>query len=178
MELEFEHAVVSSQQMNGMLATYEATLLENYGSSGINKRRMSARETGNGTARATDDHYLIFDPDENAEVRSELENLPSKMQNPFSNMRRWLKFELLDLRAILQAIEKKNEMDNRRKDRIRKRDNDKETLQMMREGKKTLRTLFMSKDSKISRITNLTNSISATERDIECLELLHKIIVL
>ena len=29
-------------------------------------------------------------------------------------MRRWLKFELLDLRAILQAIEKKNEMDDRR----------------------------------------------------------------
>ena len=50
------------------------------------------------------------------------------MQNPFSNMRRWLKFELLDLRAILQAIEKKNEMDNRRKAQIRKRDKDRGDL--------------------------------------------------
>ena len=31
MEGEFEHAVTSSQQMNGMLATYESTLLESYG---------------------------------------------------------------------------------------------------------------------------------------------------
>ena len=29
-------------------------------------------------------------------------------------MRKWLKFELLDLKAILEAIEKKNEMDKRR----------------------------------------------------------------
>ena len=46
-------------------------------------------------------------------MRTELENLPNKMQNPFTNMRRWLKFELLDLRAILQAIDKKNEMKRR-----------------------------------------------------------------
>ena len=39
MELEFEHAVVSSQQMNGMLATYEATLLESYGTSSIQESR-------------------------------------------------------------------------------------------------------------------------------------------
>ena len=31
MEGDFEHAVTSSQQMNGMLATYESTLLESYG---------------------------------------------------------------------------------------------------------------------------------------------------
>jgi len=100
------------------------------------------------------------------------------MQNPFSNMRRWLKFELLDLKAILQAIEKKNEMDNRRKEKIRKRDKDRLDLQNMRDGQVSFRTLFMGKESKISRITNLTNSIGNTERDIECLELLHKIIVL
>ena len=100
------------------------------------------------------------------------------MQNPFSNMRRWLKFELLDLRAILTAIEKKNEMDNQRKEKIRKRDKERGDLKNLREGKESLRTFFMSKDSKISRITNLTNSIGALERDIECLDLLHKIIVL
>ena len=36
------------------------------------------------------------------------------MTNPFSVMRKWLKFELLDLKSILEAIEKKNEMDKRR----------------------------------------------------------------
>ena len=43
MELEFEHAVVSSQQMNGMLATYEATILETYGNSGLDNRRSNRR---------------------------------------------------------------------------------------------------------------------------------------
>ena len=100
------------------------------------------------------------------------------MQNPFSNMRRWLKFELLDLRAILTAIEKKNEMENQRKEKIRKRDKERGDLKNLRDGKESFRTFFMSKDSKISRITNLTNSIGALERDIECLDLLHKIIVL
>ena len=43
-------------------------------------------------------------------------------------MRRWLKFELLDLQAIMSAIEKKNEMDKRRQEKARKRDSDKNEL--------------------------------------------------
>ena len=57
-----------------------------------------------------DDHYMIFDAVQNADTRTQLDSLPSKMTNPFTVMRRWLKFELLDLKAILEAIEKKNEM--------------------------------------------------------------------
>lgn len=93
-------------------------------------------------------------------------------------MRRWLKFEILDLRSILQAIEKKNEMDKRRLEKIRKRDADKNELQNMREGKESLRTFFMRKETKITRITELTNKIINAEKDIECLDLLHKIVVL
>ena len=104
MEGDFEHAVTSSQQMNGMLATYESTLLESYGDG----RRQNSQRAVN--RKIDDDQYLIFDAVENADTRTELESLPNRMQNPFTNMRRWLKFELLDLRAILQAIEKKNEM--------------------------------------------------------------------
>lgn len=39
MEQDFEHAVCSSQQMNGMLATYESTIIESYGDS--RRGRMS-----------------------------------------------------------------------------------------------------------------------------------------
>ena len=124
------------------------------------------------------DPYMVFDAVKNADVRSELELLPTKMQNPFTNMRRWLKFELLDLRAVLQAIKKKNEMDRRRGEKMRKRDSDKNELQNMKDGRESFRTFFMSKESKISRITDLTNRIIASEKDIECLDLLHKIVVL
>jgi len=69
-------------------------------------------------------------------------------------------------------------MDKRQQEKMRKRDSDKNELYNMREGKESLRTFFMRKDSKISRITDLTNRIINNERDIECLDLLHKIVVL
>ena len=108
--------------MNGMLATYESTLIESFGqgrqSKQKNKLSMNRKDE--------QDHYMIFDAVQNADIRTELENLPAKMANPFINMRRWLKFELLDLRAILMAIEKKNEMDDRRIKKIRARDTDRQ----------------------------------------------------
>ena len=45
-------------------------------------------------------------------------------------------------------------------------------------GKDSFKTFFMRKDTKISRITELCNRIVVYEKDIECLDLLHKIIVL
>ena len=61
---------------------------------------------------------------------------------------------------------------------MRKRDTDKNELQNLRDGKESFRTFFMKKNAKISRITDLSNRILASERDIECLDLLHKIVVL
>ena len=69
-------------------------------------------------------------------------------------------------------------MDKRRQEKIRKRDSDKNELYNLREGKESFRTFFMRKDSKISRITDLTNRIINNERDIECLDLHNKIVVL
>ncbi len=44
-------------------------------------------------------------------VIDDIEEYPVKMQNPFKIMIRWLKFEILDIEAILEAISKKNAMD-------------------------------------------------------------------
>lgn len=173
METEFEHALISSQKMNGMLATYEGALIESYGQ---NLRNKSARASMQ--LFESDDHYMIFDAVQNADTRNDLDELPARMQNPFSNMRRWLKFELSDLKAILQAIEKKNEMDKRARETQKKLEQDKTQLFNMQQGKESLRTFFMSKDSKISKITELTNRIANIEKDIECFGLLQKIIVL
>ena len=48
----------------------------------------------------------------------------------------------------------------------------------MKSGKQTLKSFFMTKEGKVNMITELTNSISSAERDIECLDVLHKIVVL
>ena len=50
--------------------------------------------------------------------------LNDKMQNPFTLMRRWLKFEILDLEAILTAIETSNEMDKKMTIKIQQRNKD------------------------------------------------------
>ena len=175
MEGDFEQALWSSQQMNGMLRTYEATLIESYGDG---KKRARPLGQGPGQVSDYDDHYMVFEAVQNADMRTELEELPTKMQNPFTVMRRWLKFELLDLQAILEAIKKKNEMEKRRQAKVTQRNEEKEELWKMKEGQSTLRSFFMGKDAKINRITELTNSVGSAEKDIECLSLLHKIIVL
>lgn len=81
------------------------------------------------------------------------------MQNPFTVMRRWLKFEILDLEAILEAIETKNEMEKRRISKQTQRNSNITELQKMKDGKSTLSTFFLGKDSKITKITKLTNEI-------------------
>ena len=93
-------------------------------------------------------------------------------------MRRWLKFEILDLNAILEAIEKKNEMEKRQLQKEQQRKDSIAELQKMQEGKDTFKSFFMSKEGKVNKITDLTNSITNSEKDIECLGLLHKIVVL
>lgn len=93
-------------------------------------------------------------------------------------MRRWLKYEVLDLEAILEAVQKKNEMEKRRIVKENQRNEDKESLRKMKEGKDTFKTFFKTKEGKINKITELTNAIQIADRDIECLKVLHKIIVL
>ena len=46
------------------------------------------------------------------------------------------------------------------------------------DGVQTISTFFMSKKDKISKITSLTQQIAIAGQDIECLGLLHKIVVL
>ena len=173
MEQEFEKSLVNSHMMNSMLGTYETNLTESFGDG-----RRGSRKRVNTFVTDMDDHYMIFDAVQNAETRTQLDTLPSKMTNPFTVMRKWLKFELLDLKAILEAIEKKNEMDKRRIEAQKKQAQNKTELQSMKEGKDSVKTLFMGKNSKINRITALTKKILDSDRDIECLALVHKIIVL
>jgi hypothetical protein len=86
----------------------------------------------------------VFEATQNQDLRTEMESLPHKMQNPFTDMRRWLKFEILDLQAILEAIDKKNEMEKRRNKKIIDRKDAIKQIKDMREGKDSLKTYFMT----------------------------------
>ncbi len=41
------------------------------------------------------------------------------MQNPFTIMRRWLKFEIYDLEAIIDAVDKSNEMEKKKSAKVK-----------------------------------------------------------
>jgi len=104
--------------------------------------------------------------------------MPKMMQNPFTVMRRWLSYEILDLEAILEAIAKKSEMEDRRRALTAKRLADQQKLENMRSGKDNIYTFFLSNAAKREKITTLQRSTQEEALSIECLELLHKITVL
>ena len=93
-------------------------------------------------------------------------------------MRRWLKFEILDLEAMLEAVDKSTEMEKRKIAKVKQRNSDMEEMRAMKDGKDTIRSFFRSKEGKISKITDLSEAILKADRDIECLDLLYKIVVL
>lgn len=53
-----------------------------------------------------------------------------------------------------------------------------ETLRSLKEGKESFSSFFRSKEGTINKITQLTESIQKADRDIDCLSLLYKIVVL
>lgn len=165
--------------MNNLLVTYETNLVQSYGDDANRSKTVLVGTTlMPNTMQNTDDQYLVFGASGNNELRTELSDLPHKMQNPFTDMRRWLKFEILDLNAILEAIDKKNETEKRRNKQIEDRREAIKQIKDMKEGKDTLRTYFMSQNGKVNKITELTDKVTRAENDIECLGLLHKIVVI
>ena len=50
--------------------------------------------------------------------------MPKTLTNPFINVKMWLKYEILELDAILETIEKRHELEKRRSARHSKRIDD------------------------------------------------------
>ena len=70
-------------------------------------------------------------------------------------MRRWLNYEILDLEAILEAIDHKNEMEKRKMNLIVKRNEELTLLDNIKQGKTMVKTMFMSNNSKRDKIAHL-----------------------
>ncbi len=61
---------------------------------------------------------LLFENPANANVRQNFDTLLSRMQNPFTMMRHWLKYEMLELDAILEAFETRHAIEKRLRELI------------------------------------------------------------
>jgi hypothetical protein len=76
-------------------------------------------------------------------------------------MKYWLRWEMLDINAILETIMIKSNMELKRLKKISKNEANKRDLQKLNTGKNTVTSMFMSKDGKITKITNLTHTLTA-----------------
>lgn len=81
-------------------------------------------------------------------------------------MKLWIRWEMLDILALLEAIEIKSQLEMHKFKRIQKREEQQKTLEKLNHGKNTLKTMFLSKDGKVNKITTLTHSISSVRKDI------------
>lgn len=95
---EFDNSVLNVNQMNAVLYHYESQMHANFGSD-------ASKKPG------------VFESHLN-----DIQLLEEKMQNPFKVMMRWLKFEIYDIEAILEAISKKNAMKQQELLRVQRRD--------------------------------------------------------
>ena len=62
---------------------------------------------------------------------------------------RFVKFEILDIEAILEAIEKKNTMLYQEQAKIQQKAEDEKLLNIIMTGENTFSTFFMSKKDKV-----------------------------
>lgn len=51
------------------------------------------------------DKYTLFKHPQKTEVKAKLDSLPSTLMNPYKTMRLWIRWEQLDIQAILEAVE-------------------------------------------------------------------------
>ena len=93
-------------------------------------------------------------------------------------MKLWIKWEQLDITALLEAVEVRQYMETRRHERLSKKQARQKELERLNQGKSTLKTLFSSSDGKVNRITVLTRKIATGEKEIECLDLYLRILAL
>jgi len=98
-----------------MLSQYEQTVTGEYGSGQapvLNSDGilvpMSDQADGGSSQNPNESSFMVFDQLQDSikgnDKLDDWDKLTERMQNPFTIMRRWLKFEILDLEAMLEAV--------------------------------------------------------------------------
>lgn len=74
-------------------------------------------------------------------------------------MKLWMKWEMQDMNAMLEAIDTKSELEGKRFSILQRRQTKQRDLDKLKSGKSTLKTVFKSQNSIVNSITNLTREI-------------------
>lgn len=122
--------------------------------------------------------YQLFKHPLKNHVKERLDNLPSTLLKPVRTLKLWVKYEQLDIQAILEAIEIRHQLQQKRSSHVQKNLDFQAELEKLNQGKNSLKTLFSTKDGKVSRITELTRKIADGQKEVECLDAYLRLVIL
>ena len=93
-------------------------------------------------------------------------------------MKLWLKWETMDITAMMEAVEAKSELDGKRLSIMQRKQSKVKELEKLKTGKSSIKTMFKSQNSIVNSITNLTSEIQQTEKEVECYDIYIKTLTL
>lgn len=127
MEKNFDSKWGSNKGLNKYFYQYERDVLtshikvlEQNRKEAVERGRLNSMEMPDvGLAKAEDaDQFILFENEKKRHLKDRLDNLDAEMENPYQILRRFIKWEMLDLEAMIETIEGKNEI-SRRRDKLK-----------------------------------------------------------
>lgn len=143
--------IVAHQKLSGFLSKFEENTVAVYGLADFSNNRVVSN-TDDGT------------------VRDALDSIPKNLENPWTSLKNWLKEEIIDFHAVVEAIGQRDVIQNWKSKAEKKRKECQNTLDKLNAGKTTFKTLFKSATQKANEVTNLTQTIAQCTVDIENFE--------
>lgn len=140
--------LIAHSKFGGFLSKYEENTVAVYGLADFSNNRV------------------VSNTDDNS-VRDAIDSVPKHLDNPYSKFKHWIKEELIDFHALVEAILQRELIAQLKTKTESKRTSCQNDLDKLNSGKKTLKTFFKSNSAKANEITSLTQSIAQSSVDIE-----------
>jgi hypothetical protein len=93
-------------------------------------------------------------------------------------MRNWVKSELMELQALIEAISRKEGVEAARTKALSKIKDRKETIDKMNQGKFTFKGLFKNQTEKATSVQSMLNNIAELEKDVKNYEIIRNYLII
>ena len=103
---------------------------------------------------------LIVGDINNTEIKDKMVDMVDQLKNPFNDLYVWVKGEIYDINAMLEAIGARDNLDQMKIKLDQKKRNDQAALDKLNQGKKTWKTMLKGSSGKQTEMTNLQNAIA------------------
>lgn len=133
--------IIAHGKFGGLLSKYEESTVAVYGLSDFSNNR-------------------VFSNTEDSSSRDCIDQIAKKLDNPYRNFKHWIKEEIIDFHALVEAIAQRELLESLKNKTENKKRSSQSTLDKLSSGKKTLKTFFKSSSQKAVDITNLTQTIA------------------